>query len=268
MMLNRPLSTLALPFLLACCVMLASSDRLPAAQAEPEPAVIVELREALEASPEDAITLRRLGVALARVDKHEEGLEYIQRSIKIAPDDTTTILALGVANSTLGNLDDAIEAYHRVLELEADNAKALNNLGNIFLRRGQQEEAIGWYRKAVTAKPDYIVAYHKLGEVLAYIGRSEEAYAAYEKVLKLRPTSAREHHAFVDSMFSMGKLNVSMKNFDLAERQLAQVLRNVPQHRSAHYARAQALMQLGRMEEAQQELDSHMKILHSTGEGF
>ena len=56
--------------------------------------------------------------------------------------------------------------------------------------------------------------------------------------------------------------------YELAEQLLARVIRVVPNHRSAHYARAQALIHLGREEEAQHELQVHMNVLVASGEGF
>ena len=55
--------------------------------------------------------------------------------------------------------------------------------------------------------------------------------------------------------------DLTRQEYETAEKQLAQVVRIMPHHRSAHWARAQALIQLGRNEEAQEELQAHVGTL-------
>ena len=69
-------------------------------------------------------------------------------------------------------------------------------------------------------------------------------------------------------LYAMGAINLAREEYELAERQFSRVVRSAPNHRSAHWSRAQALIQLGRQDEAQQELQLHMQIRHSMGQGF
>jgi tetratricopeptide (TPR) repeat protein len=226
------------------------------------------LRQAVERDAGDAQAHRRLGLALRRSGQHDEGLRHLARAAELAPRDADLLLTLGIAYSAEHRLAEAESTYRKVLEIEPQHPKALNNLGNVAMRAGDEEAAIAWYRRAVEADPAYFTALHQLADLLKYHGRFDEAYPLYERILGLAPSNPRERIAMVESLYGMGSINLARNRHELAEQQLAQVLSNIPNHRSAHWARAQALLGLGREAEAQEELARHLGVLHAMGEGF
>jgi len=222
----------------------------------------------VEGDPSDAQAHRRLGVALRRSGQIDEAFEHLEQATRLAPDDPGILLSLGTAYSGERRPGEAQTTYLRLLEVAPDHAVAMNNLGNLALRRGDETAAIDWYRRAAEADPQYLLARHRLAEQLKYHGRFDEAYPEYERILEMQPKDARERIAQVESLYAMGAISLAREDFELAERQLSRVVQNVPNHRSAHWSRAQALIQLDRQDEAQQELEVHMRIRHSMGQGF
>jgi len=245
------------------------AERL-ASEGEDEPREsgdLAALREAAERAPDDPQAHRRLGLALRRVRRDDEALQHLERAAELAPDDADVLLSLGIAYSAVQRAADAEATYRQILKSSPGHAKAHNNLGNVALRRGDEDAAIESYRRAVEADPQYLSAMHKLADLLKYRGLNDEAYAIYERILELKPSDPRERLTLVESLYGLGSINLARERFELAEQQLAQVVRFVPNHRSAHWARAQALIQLGRDDEAQQELQAHVRILQATPEG-
>jgi len=234
----------------------------------PEPAALTRLREIVEQDSEDAQAQRRLGVALKSIGRVDEALTHLKRAAELSPDDPGILLSLGIFYSSQRRFDDADTSYRRVLAIVPDHAKALNNLGNIALRRGNETGAIEWYRQAVEAEPEYVRARHKLAGVLRYYGHLRQAYDVYETIMATSPVEARDKQLLMDSLYNMAAINLTWNQAELAEEQLTRVVLTVPNHRSAHYARAQALLELGREDEAQQELQTHLRVLHASGEGF
>ncbi len=234
----------------------------------PEHEGLTRLREAVDATPMDPQAHRRLGVALRRAGRTEEALGHLRRAVELAPEAPGVLLSLGIAYSEAGRLDEAKTTYARINPAAPDYPKALSNLGNIALRQGSPEGAIDFYRKAAEADPSYILARHKLAGVLKYYGRVDEAYPIYEAINAMTPSTSEEQGLVVDSVYQMGSINLARGEVDLAEQQLTLVVRAAPLHRSAHYARAQALIVLGRQEEAERELDAHVQVLHASGQGF
>lgn len=248
----------------------SAMDKLLAEPTEPTPAgtTVDTLRAAVEVAPDDAEAHRKLGLVLRHTAAGDEALAHLERAVELAPHSVRALMSLGITYSSRRRLADAEAIYLRILEASPEHPKALNNLGNLALRRGDEEDSTAWYLRAVEANPDYLLAQHKLAGVYEYFGHLDRAYPVYERVLELAPQTPAETFAFVDSLYKLGSINLTREEYELAERLLARVIQIVPDHRSAHYARAQALTQLGRGEEALHELQVHMNVLVASGEGF
>jgi predicted Zn-dependent protease len=96
---------------------------------------------------------------------------------------------------------------------------------------------------------------------LKIAGQYREAYTTYGEVLQLEPTTEIELEAFDDALYKMAALDITMGAHQRAAEMLESLIEEHPDHPSAHYAYGQALLQLGRPDEAQREFETHMRIL-------
>ncbi|WJW76796.1 tetratricopeptide repeat protein [Thiohalobacter sp. IOR34] len=100
-----------------------------------------DLRQIIEAHPENAHALNALGYTLAdRTDRFEEALSYIEKAYKLSPEEPAILDSLGWVHYRLGNLDEAEK----------------------------------WLRKAYGMNPDPEIGAH-LAEVLWMAGKRDEA---------------------------------------------------------------------------------------------
>ena len=77
----------------------------------------------------------------------------------------------------------------------------------------------------------------------------------------IEPRSADEQAARSDSLYQIAAIEVALGNNEQAEQILARLLEFIPDHSKAHYTRGQALMQLGRDDEARLEFERHTALL-------
>ncbi len=77
----------------------------------------------------------------------------------------------------------------------------------------------------------------------------------------MRPQTAQEADVYQDALYEMASLDITMGSYARAAEMLAELVRANPQHGKAHYAYGQALMHLGRTDEAQREFQLHMTLL-------
>jgi len=222
-------------------------------------AEIDALRAAVERDPSDAKAAGRLAVALFELRETDEALELFER---IVSENATpeALLNLGRAYVQLSRYPEAEEAYGRLLTFVPGHPVALNNLGNIAIRRGETEKAIELYLKAIESRPDYLLAYFQLGDALKEAGRYKDAYTTYNKVLELEPEDAQELDVYDDALYEMAALDITMGAHERAAQMLEELIRARPDHKSAYYAYGNALLQLGRTEEAQKAFARHLEI--------
>jgi tetratricopeptide (TPR) repeat protein len=232
----------------------------PAAQPAPPAAdVPEELRGAVRDAPEDDLARRRLAIALHEVGRIEEALAEFEQLVARSPN-RRHLLDLALAYGGAGRDAEAEATYGRLLALAPEDPVALHNLGNIALRRGDEQGAIEYYTRAVAARPDYLIAHYHLGQALQQEQRFAEAYRSFERVLEVEPHDGEDLVAADDALYRMATIDLRMGALERAAAYLAQVLEADPGHPRAHHDYGEALMRLGRREEAAAQLDLHMRL--------
>ena len=221
---------------------------------------LVALRAAMDADPDNPRTIRPLAIALFEVGRREQAVELFERAVEIDAG-VRSLLDLGLGYTKLSRYPEAEATYERLLEISPRHAIALHNLGNVASTVGDTDRGIELYRQAINVKPDYLLAYAHLGDALKTAGHYREAYTTYNKVLQLEPTNLSELEAFDDALYEMARLDITMGAYQRAAETLELLIEEHPDHSSAHYAYGQALLQLGRPEEAEREFETHMRIL-------
>jgi tetratricopeptide (TPR) repeat protein len=235
-----------------------SIERPPGVTAEQ----LAELERSVADAPEDPSAHQRFGRALRDAQRNDESVAQFERAVELAPDDTRLKLDLALAYSMAGQFDRAEAIYDQLVTIPELTALALHNKGNLALRRDQLDRAIELYRQALGVKPDYLLALYHLGVALERKGELRDAYRSFGQVLKLEPPGdPAAAKGYIDSLYRMGKLDVQMGATQRGAELLAELLETDPEHPEAHYQYAQALMRLGRQQEAEQHFRMHMELL-------
>lgn len=113
-----------------------------------------DLREILEADPDNAAALNALGYTLTdRTDRHEEALGYIRRALELDPEDPAIIDSMGWVLYRLGRNEEAIEYLRKALALGHD-AEIAAHLGEVLWVSGYQDEARKVWSRALENSPD------------------------------------------------------------------------------------------------------------------
>ena len=158
-----------------------------AADAQGEPARAVELIRRALSVRETANAWSNLGIALGRLNRHDEAIDSYQRALAIAPDHAAVLNNLGVSLDALRQFAAAVAVYRRAIAAEPGYAAALGNLGNTLLAMGQPEAARDAYEQAAAQEPARSRA--PLGKALRALGRGAEATAAFRYDADAQPDS-------------------------------------------------------------------------------
>lgn len=228
----------------------------PSPAAPPVPAALFD---AVESNPADPQAHHALAVALRDAGRMEEAVEHFEKVAELKPD-ALHLIDLGAAYLLLERADDAAAAFERALETAPGHPVALHHLGKLAGVHGDSEKAITLYRQALENDPDYLIARFDLAEALRNSGQLADAYRSYERVVGLEPTSPLELRAFDEALFQLASLDLQMGATARAVEFLRVLIESVPDHARAHRLLGQALMKLGRAEEARRELEIHKRL--------
>jgi len=131
-------------------------------------------------------SMRRIGLQLVEWGRTEEALSIVEEA---AEDGTAESLgALGRVLSELDRQQDAIDALNRSLTVDPDNARAYEYLGLVYLRLGESAQSRGYSERAVELDPSLADAWNNLGAALYFLGRPEEALQAWETAVEQDPS--------------------------------------------------------------------------------
>lgn len=159
-----------------------------------------------------------------------------------------------------GDATNALAIYRKAEAIVPHDADLHLNLANCQLLAGAAPEAIREVDEVLKLEPNSAAAYFVKGAAYLRLSNWEEAAKALENTTKLDPGETA-------TFFQMGRARMGLKQWDAAISAFKEGLKMDPNHlhTAAHYLLAQALLNAGRQEEAQQELQQHQAALDGGG---
>jgi serine/threonine protein kinase/tetratricopeptide (TPR) repeat protein len=145
-------------------------------------------------APQSALAHRNLGTAYFRLERLDEALRELRRSIEIQPNDNA-YSSLGAILFYLGQYEEAAKALEKGTALRPTDARMWGNLGSAFRfipgREARADEAldraIALTRERLDRNPNEAVDWGVLAGYLANRSRIEEAEDAIERSLAAAP---------------------------------------------------------------------------------
>ena len=147
-------------------------------------------RAVLAVDPEHAMAHAGMGDALFRLERHEEAIASLERSLALhalPPTATARLVLMGTASAKLGRPAEAAAHYERAVAIDPRDAEALDHLAMTRFGESRFDEALGLYRTLLEVKPDSAQTHANLAATLYHLGRPEEALAGFERALSLDP---------------------------------------------------------------------------------
>jgi TolB-like protein/Tfp pilus assembly protein PilF len=186
-------------------------------------------QKAIELDPEYALAYSRLGLTYLHEWTHAWSKD--PRMLKMAFELAQKAIAL----------DDSLPEAYRIL-------------GDVYLYRRQHQKAIDKMEKAIALNPNYADALAGLGDVLNHAGMPEKAIQMVKKAMRLNP----HHHAWY--FYVLGLAYISTERYEETIEVLKRgVIRN-PDFIGIHMLLAALYAEMGRSEEAQDEVQEILRI--------
>ncbi|MEZ4389695.1 MAG: tetratricopeptide repeat protein [Polyangiales bacterium] len=142
----------------------------------------------------------------------------------------------------------AQQRFQRALELDPRNASALVGSGHVLLRQGNYADALARFRNAHNADEADLDAVLGLVQAFIALNQPNEAKAAVEPAVQAHPTDGRLH-------FWLGRaLAATTDQRALAQQSFREAIRLQPENLDAYVALSELLVQLQRVDAADQVL--------------
>ena len=177
--------------------------------------------------------------------------ESMLRLSMVNPDSAEMHQIMGHESFRYGDPASAIAHYREAIKLNPRLPGVHFELAEVLnesLSPENKAEALKEYKLALEMNPQDEKAECRLGDLDAERGDLAAAYADYARATSLQPSD-------IDAKLGQAKTLILMDKRDEALPVLQQVIDAEPANASAHYLMSKVLWQMGRKEEAQQQVD-------------
>ena len=98
--------------------------------------------------PDDVDVNFNLGLALFHLQKNQEAITVLNKTIRLAPNHEQAYYNLAALHQNTGDYNKALAHYSKVIELNPNNANAYYNSGTIMRSKGDNVKANEYFDKA------------------------------------------------------------------------------------------------------------------------
>ncbi|MBT5925799.1 MAG: tetratricopeptide repeat protein [Verrucomicrobia bacterium] len=176
------------------------------------------------------------------------------------PDHFLSLMNVGKNHLDQGDTDSALAIYNEAAALVPNDPDVHMNLANVHLLNDAGADALREADLVLNLEPNSAAAYFVKGSAYLRLLNPEEAVKALENSLKI-------DHGVTATFFQLGLARMGLDQWEEAIAAFKEGLRLDPNrlHASAHYLLARSLIQAGRHEEAQRELELHQPSIEGEG---
>lgn len=171
------------------------------------------------------------------------------------------IVARGVSAWERDDFESALATFEKVLEEHPYFADVHNKAGLCLAMMGRLEDALGHFDEALAINPAYAEAHLNRGIILNELGRHDEAH---ESLVRAGEIDTRDSQAFPSDVGNriavthaqLGDLYLVANHPHDARRHYEEALKVRPRFMDIRSKFAEALIELGELEQAREELET------------
>jgi choline-sulfatase len=207
----------------------------------PTPADVGRLVLLLEQEPRSTKALSMYGNFSLDLNRPRDARKAFERLLEVYPESYDGHYGLGRALASLGESDAARASFEKALSLDPRSSVIYSKLSALEKSGGHLDAAERWLRKGIGIAPGQLL-YQDLVDLLLSSGRDAE--------LARIANEWKQTGAEAAAAYARGELLVSRGDVDGALFELERALRLVPENDTVEQVLANALIRVGRFDEA------------------
>lgn len=217
-----------------------------------------ELTLALRAAPADVDVAYTLALARLKQQQPIAARQIFNRLLLKLGKRAEVYNLFGRAYRETGYFDEAVAEFKRALALNPKYPRAHYNIGLSYLLKDgtlRLKEAAAALRAELAINPEEFLALYNLGIVCVVEKQFEEALRLLEKAARLRPLHPGVSLFLGNACHGTGKYERAIEHLKNFLTRLPPTEKSGQQAAEAHFLLGQSLVRVGRVEEAERELE-------------
>jgi Flp pilus assembly protein TadD len=224
------------------------------------------LEQAIALEPDAYNSHYNLGLALVKLNEPRAAKEQFEKALALGSPDPEVHVELATVLKNLGENEAAqkqVQLYRQASQAQSNQsvAQAKATLAEKELDSGDPHKAAALYREAVEATPNDSLMNYKLSVALDKAGDSAGEHEALEKAVQIDPDMAIAQN-------QLGYLDSRSGDVAAAEKHFREAVRAAPAYTEAWINLAATLGMESKFQEAQQAVDSALKLEPTNSEAL
>jgi tetratricopeptide (TPR) repeat protein len=221
------------------------------------PAKLVDLAELDTTVPVEAKQAYDHAIALFKEGQRTEAIRGLEHAVEIYPNYFRALNDLGVIYMKVNRLEDAARMFERASKIAPRVYHPRLNLGIILTRRGKYKDAATLLETLYKENQSISEVRIALGDVLIAMNRLDEAEPHLRAALL---DSKLDRGSIGNAHYQLGLLLNKKQKYESAVIELSQAVESIPSAARIHLQLGGALLQLGRLADAERELSTAYRI--------
>jgi tetratricopeptide (TPR) repeat protein len=182
-------------------------------------------RKAVDLAPENYEVRQTLGQAFFQAGELDSASAEFEKALEIRPNDYASLLYLSEIYETAGDYIAAATSHMRLGYLRPNNAWQHQYRAAVnLIRAGEYEQATAMLERVVETNPAHHEALSRLARLYRALGRNEDAARLYRQIIE----RFRFRDAVADAHVQLAEIYYEMGRVEDAEEELLWVLKNRP----------------------------------------
>jgi len=208
-----------------------------------------QFQQVIEIEPMQAQAHAGAGMCCLRLSDFDQAQGYFQTALDLDPKQTRAHVGAAQVLAQIGRPDEALSHLNEALELDPQMTQARMLRARLLSESGNVDAAIQELTSFLETNPDHTGASVRLAMVQRGQGNSEKSVELLEAALESNPEANRIWEL-------LGRLKMSAKDYEGAERAFRRVIELEPKDRSAPLRLADALIKQGKFDETREVLQT------------
>jgi tetratricopeptide (TPR) repeat protein len=141
----------------------------------------------LEQNPNYAFALFNLGGVYLRMNRREQGFQYIEKAIRQNPDNETLLINYARLALAGDQMEASIRHLERFLSRFPQNSRSNIYLSQLYIKKGDYHSALKWTDQIIALDPQNALARLLKGNALCGLHELDAAKTEYLQVLEQEP---------------------------------------------------------------------------------
>lgn len=148
------------------------------------------LENAISENPKNKSYLRNISLALRKIGKSKESIEFLKKSISLE-ENLHDYISLGNCYSDLKKYDQAIDNYRKALSYKDGDETAIMNIALCYKELNKTEEALNYYYKIIDTKGNFTSrALHGVAQINLDKNNFSLSEKYFNKAIQLDPNNS------------------------------------------------------------------------------